>query len=166
MIPLERSKERAEITPTSATQGKTHDNNENTFAAAHAIDGDLSTMAATEIVNGAVWLKLQFGRAHFINKIIIFSRFYTDWYDPGDWCFESESNFKACVDLDNNVDVSVYQGEEQQKSCGTLQLTYGLKQSDQIYTLICNTEGDTVKFSKNTGKIVVTEAVLIGTGKQ
>ena len=165
MIPSELSKEIAEITPTSATQGKTHDNNENTFAAAHAIDGDLSTMAATEIVNGAVWLKLQFGRTYFINKIIIYSRFYTDWHYPNDWCFLSESNFKACVDNDNNVDVSVYQGEVKQKSCGTLQLTYGLKQSDQIYTLLCNTEGDNLKLSKNTGAIAVFEVVVIGTGK-
>ena len=123
-------------------------------------------MAATEIVNGAVWLKLQFGRAHFINKIIIYSRFYTDWYKPTSGCVRTESNYRGCVDNENNVDVSVYQGEVKQKSCGTLQLTYALEQSDQIYTLICNTEGDTVKFSKNTGKIVVTEVVLIGTGKQ
>ena len=65
----------------------------------------------------------------------------------------------------NNVDVSVYQGDVKQKSCGTLQLTYGLEQSDQIYTLICNTEGDTVKLSKSTGDIVVCEVVVISTGK-
>ena len=167
IIPSERSKERAEITPTSVTQGKTNDNNEQTFAAAHAIDGDLSTMAATEIVNGAVWLKLQFDRSHFINKIIVYSRFYTDWYYPTSGCVSTESNYRGCVDNENNVVVSVYQGEVKQKSCGTLQLKYGLEQSDQIYTLICNTKGDTVKLSKNTGKIVVTEvAVSTGTGKQ
>ena len=59
----------------------------------------------------------------------------------------------GCVDDENNVDVSVYQGDVEKKSCGTLQLTYGLKQSDQIYTLICNAEGDTVKLSKDTGHI-------------
>ena len=69
------------------------------------------------------------------------------------------------MDNDNNVDVSVYQGEVKQKSCGTLQLTYGLEQSDQIYTLICNTDGDTVKLSKSTGNIAVFEVVVIGTGK-
>ena len=71
------------------------------------------------------------------------------------------------MDLDNNVDVSVYQGDVKQKSCGTLQLTYGLEQSDQIYTLICNSGGDTVKLSKNKGNIVVYEVqvVVISSGK-
>ena len=70
------------------------------------------------------------------------------------------------MDKDNNVDVSVYQGDVKQKSCGTLQLTYGLEQSDQIYTLLCNTEGDTVKLSKSTtGLIVVCEVVVTTTGK-
>ena len=70
----------------------------------------------------------------------------------------------GCVDDENNVDVSVYQGDVEKKSCGTLQLTYGLKQSDQIYTLICNAEGDTVKLSKDTGHIAVSEVVVISTG--
>ena len=69
------------------------------------------------------------------------------------------------MDNDSNVDVSVYLGDVKQKSCGTLQLTYGLEQSDQIYTLICNTEGDTVKLSKTTGNIVVFEIVITGPGK-
>ena len=69
------------------------------------------------------------------------------------------------MDNDNNVDVSVYQRDVKQGSCGTLQLTYGLEQSDQIYTLICNTEGDTVKLSKNTGFIAVSEVVVTSTGK-
>ena len=68
------------------------------------------------------------------------------------------------MDGANNADVSAYQGEVKQKSCGTLQLTYGLEQSDQIYTLICNTEGDTVKFSKGTGKIAVYEIAVTKTG--
>ena len=90
--------------------------------------------------------------------------FYTNWYDPNHWCAKSKGNFKDCVDNDNNVDVSVYQGDVKQKSCGTLQLTYGLEQSDQIYTLICNTEGDTVKLSKTTGIISVWEIVVTSTG--
>ena len=146
-------------------QGKTTHNNEEIYAAAHAKDRDLSTAAATHTENGAGWLELQFDKTYFINKIIIYYRFFTDWYYPNDWCVESVSNFKACVDNENNVDVSVYQGDVNQKSCGTLQLTYGLEQSDQIYTLICNTEGDTVKLSKDTGGILVFEVVVIGTGK-
>ena len=69
------------------------------------------------------------------------------------------------MDDDNNVDVLVYQGEVKQKSCGTLQLTYGLEQPDQIYTLLCNIEGDTVKLSKDTGAIAVYEVVVSGKGK-
>ena len=161
----ERSKEIAEITSISVTQGKTIDNNEECCAAANAIDKDFSTGAVTHTDNGAGWLEIQLDRTYFINKIIIYYWFYTDWYHPNEWCVESESNFKVCVNSHNNVDVSVYQGEVQQKSCGTLQLTYALEQSDQIYTLICNTEGDTVKLSKNTGFIAVFEVVVIGTGK-
>ena len=146
------------------TQGKTFNNDEQCCAAEHAIDRDLSTVAATQTDNGAGWLKLQFDKTHLINKIIIYSRFYTDWYHSNNGCVQSESNFKACVDMDNNVDVSVYQGEVKQKSCGTLQLTYALEQSDQIYTLLCNTGGDTVKLSKSAGTIAVFEVVVIGTG--
>ena len=68
------------------------------------------------------------------------------------------------MDDDNNVDVSVYQGDELQKSCGTLQLTYGLEQTDQIYTLLCNTQGNTVKLSKDIGYISVSEVAVTTTG--
>ena len=107
-------------------------------------------------------MKLEFDRTYFIHKVVIYFPFYTNWYHPNDWCARSEANFRECVDTDNNVDVSVYQGEVKQKSCGTLQLTYGLEQADQIYTLICNTEGDNVKLSKSTGHIVVAEIVVTG----
>ena len=161
----ERQKETAEIKPTSVTQGKTLDDDEAKYRALHAIDNDLSTVANTETDNGAGWLKLQFDRKCLIHKVIIYYRFYTNWFTPSDWCAQSESNYKACVDNHNNIDVSVYQGDIQQKSCGTLQLTYGLEQSDQIYTLICNAEGDTVKLSKSTGHLVVAEVAVISTGK-
>ena len=157
--------QRAEITPTSVTQGKTYFN-EDLYAAAHAIDKDLSTPAATETDNGAGWLKLKFERTFFINKIIIYYGFYTNWY-ASFFCVQSVERFRGCVKNETNVDVSVYQGEEKQKSCGTLQLTYGLEQSDQIYTLICNTAGDTVKLSKNSGYIVVYEVVALSSvGRQ
>ena len=128
------------------------------------MDKDLTTQAATRTEDGAGWLKLELDNTHFIHRVVIYSKFFTHWYDPNSYCAVSESRFKACVDNDNNVDVSVYQGEVKQKSCGTLQLTYGLEQSDQIYTLICNSEGDTVKFSKSTGVIAVLEVVVVGKG--
>ena len=163
----ERRQEFAEIKPTSVTQGRTLDGKEAGYSALHAIDNDLSTRAVTETVEGTGWLKLQIDKTHFIHKAIIYYGFYTNWYThtDSDWCAESLANYKFCVDQHNNVDVSVYQGDVQQKSCGTLQLTYGLEQTDQIYTLICNAKGDTVKLSKSTGHIYVAEVALISSGK-
>ncbi|KAL5264139.1 hypothetical protein ACHWQZ_G005274 [Mnemiopsis leidyi] len=166
VLPKVRQQEIAEITPTIATQGKTYDNNEECCAAVHAIDKDLSTGAVTKTDNGGGWLKLEFHKTYFIHKVVIYYRFYNNWYNPSVWCVQSVANFNACVDNDNNVDVSVYQGEVQQKSCGTLQLTYGLEQSDQIYTLLCNIEGDTVILSKNTGVIAVYEVAVTMTERE
>ena len=155
----------AELTPTKVTQGKTLYLNEEQFAATHAIDKDLSTVAATVTDNGAGWIKLEFDGTYFIHKVLIYHQFYTDWYQnrpESQWCAENDANFKMCVDGHNEVDVSVYQGEVKQSSCGTLQLTYGLEQADQIYTLICDTDGDTVKLSKSIGNINVAEVVVKG----
>ena len=148
------------------TQGKTYKGKEEKFAAAHAVDRNLSTRAVTHTDNGAGWLKLEFDGIYKIHKITIHSRFYNNPYDPSDWCVaDDEARFFGCVDSETNVDVSVYQGEVKQKSCGTLQQSYGLEQSDQIYTLLCNTEGDTVKLSKSTGYIVAFEVAVTSTGK-
>ena len=146
------------------TQGETFENNEECCAAAHAIDRDLSTVAITTTDNGAGWIKLEFDRSYSFHKVVIYYLFYTNWYDPAAFCVLSIDNFKDCVNSDTNVDVSVYKGEEHQKSCGTLQLTYGLEQSDQIYTLLCNTEGDMIKLSKTTGNIAVFEIVTTTSG--
>ena len=140
-----------------------YDNEENN-GAANAVDKDLSTGNGAQTDNGEGWLKLEFGRNHYIYKIVVHYRFYKDWYDPSSFCFKSEGNFKSCVDKNTNADVSVYQGDVKQKSCGTLQLTYALERSDQIYTLICNAEGDTVILSKNTGQLVQYEVAVIGRG--
>jgi hypothetical protein len=158
-----RQPEVGEITPTRVTQGSTFNNKEEKFVATNAVDKDLTTRAATEHVttDSEGWIKFELGKNFLVHKILIYYRFYTNWYDPSGWCEESEERFKKCVDDNNNVDVSVYQGDVKQKSCGTLKLTYGLEQSDQIYTLICNTEGDTVKLSKDTGNIAVFEVVII-----
>ena len=147
------------------TQGNTLKNGEVCCGAANAADRDLSSAAIAITDNGAVWLKLEFDKTHLIHEIIIYSRFYTDYYDPTDDCVQSEKEFMACVDKQNNVDVSVYQGAVKQKSCGTLRLTYELEQSDQICTLICNAEGDTVKLSKDAGEIIVYEVVTVTSGK-
>ena len=164
----DREQEVGEIRSTRVTHGKTY-HNEERYAAAHAIDKDLSTAAATETGNGAGWMKIEFDRTYFIHKVDIFYIFYTNWYDFSEnFCARSEANFRSCVDIDNNVDVSVYQGDTKQRSCGTLKLKDGLKQSDQIYTLICKAKGDTVKLSKEAGEglnlIQVAEVAVITTG--
>ena len=133
--------------------------------AEYAVDRDLSTFAGTLTRNGRGWMKCEFDKTYFINKVVIYYWFFNDWFDPAAGCVQNQANFRICVNNDNNVDVSVYQGEVQQKSCGTLQLTYKLEQSDQIYTLVCNTEGNMVKLSKNTGNIAFFEVVVISTGK-
>ena len=168
LFTIVRNQEKAEISPTVATQGDTFKNNEAFFAAAHAVDGDLSTLAITNTDNGAGWIRLKFDKT-YIHKVVIYWRVYIKWYKSSNYCAESESNFKDCLDNENNVDVSVYQGDVKQKSCGTLQLTYGLEQSDQIYTLVCNTEGDAIKLSKDSdtgSQIVVSEVAITSTGLQ
>ena len=68
------------------------------------------------------------------------------------------------MEKSSGVDVGVYQGDTIIGSCGTLKLTYGIEQADQIYTLVCNVMGDNVKLSKADGEIRVWEIVIIGTG--
>ena len=129
-----------------------------------AVDKDLTTAATTD--DGAPGLKLKFDRTYFIHQVVINTRFYTDWFNAEGGCAQTEAGFKQCVDNDNNIHVSVYQGEAERKSCGTLQLTYGLEQKDQVYKLTCDTEGDNVRLSKKQGKIAVFEvAVIQGTSE-
>ena len=159
-----RHEYRSEITPKRITKGKSV-GNEEWGAAAQAVDRDLKTEAVTSTEDGAGWIKLEFDITLFVDTVVIHYWFYTNWFNPERWCVQSEANFRACVDKDSNVDVSVYQGEVEQKSCGTLHLTYGLEQSDQIYTLVCNAKGDSVKLSKDTGNLAVFEIAIIKQGK-
>ena len=145
-------------------QGKTHLNNDEQFGAANAVDKDLTTQAgATKSQTSPAWLKLEFDKTYHIHTVIFYYKFFTNWFDPYSWCASSVRNFRSCVNIDNNVDVSVYQGDEKQKFCGTLQLTYGLEQSDQIYTLVCNIGGDAVKLSAEN--LAVYEIAVTSTSK-
>ena len=160
----------AEITPIRVTHDGTNaDLNSSDWDQDpyNAIDKNLKShiFVNGDGTNHPAWLKLVFNKGQLIHKVIIYNRFYTKWFYPNNKCVSNKEKFKGCVDKASNVDVSVYQGEVHQKSCGTLQLTYELEQSDQIYTLVCNTEGDSVKLSKANGEIRVWEIVIIGTGK-
>ena len=158
----------AEITPRNVTQGETITDLKAEYKAQYAIDRDLSTASATRTNGDKGWLKLEFDKTYHIHKVVIYYMFYTDWYDSTATagCVESEENFEGCGDENDNVDVSVYQGEVHQKTCGTLQLNLnGLEQSDQIYTILCMTKGDTVKLNKSEGHIVVFELAVTSTCK-
>ena len=149
-----------DISALRVTQSKTLGNHQY-FAETLAVDRDLMTESAAEAVNGEVWFKVEFGESHFIHKIVIYQVFYNaDFYD-NHWCVKTMSNYISCKEGHNNVDVSVYQGEEHQKSCGTLQLTHGLELSDQTYTFFCDVEGDSIRLSKKSGHISIFEIVVI-----
>ena len=154
-----RVEEIGELIPRRVTQSRTNGNNEKLYGAENAFDKDLSTQAGAVISGSSSWIKLQFDKTYFIRTITYYYKFYTNWFDPKQGCASSIKNFKSCVDADTNIDVSVYQGHVKQKSCGTLQLTYGLKQSDQIYKMVCQAEGDTVKLS-SSGSIAAYEIVV------
>ena len=148
----------AEMIPARITNSKTREIEGDNVSPEHAVDRNLVARSMTEPVDGEAWLKLEFEPDSFIHKVVFYARFMINWFSTGSNCLLSEDHFKNCVDTDRNgadIDVSVYQGEVKQKSCGTLKLTYGLEQSDQIYTLLCNVDGDTVKLSKKDGDIRV-----------
>ena len=131
--------------------------------AANAIDKDLSTEAYTSTKDGHGMLEIEYGRTFFLRKVIIYYRFYNNWFYPKMHCVQSVDHFKICLHYHSNVDVSVYQGEVKRKSCGTLQLTNGLEQSDQIYTLVCNAVGDKVRLTKTSlNNLVVPEVIVTG----
>ena len=111
------------------------------------------------------WIKLEFDKNYHIHEVIYYYKFYTDWFDPEAWCSTGGvPRFRSCVDIDTNVEVLVYQGDIEKKSCGVLHLTYGLEQSDQIHTLICDTDGDSLVLRKRQGPIAVYEIAVIGEG--
>ena len=150
----------SEISPSTA---KLDPDSDECNCAARSIDKDLSTVAFTSTKNGYGMLEIEYGRTFFLREVIVYYWFYDKWFKPNNGCFKSVANFKACVDIHSDVDVSVYQGEVKQKSCGTLQLTYGLEQSDQIYTLVCNAVGDKVRFTKTTfDYLTLSEVVVSG----
>jgi len=98
---------------------------------------------------------------------MLYQVFYEGWYYPvtADWCLESESNYRYCKNVEGNVDVAVYQGDALVKSCGTLELGYGLAAGEQIYGFACLVRGDAVLLSKKSNSISVSEIVVVGGGE-
>ena len=96
----------------------------------------------------------------------IYYRFYTDWWADANigtgWCHKSVSNWNDCITEHSNVLVSVFSNGSSKKLCGTLHLSPGLTQNDQIYTILCHSEGDAVRLHKfsASGRIVFADIVV------
>ena len=157
-----------ELTVTAVSSSNKRDpsvNNKNK----HVVDKNLWTFSAMKTADNDVstpklWLRVTLEKTSFIQKIVIYQLFYTDWYNPDGGCVLSVKRYQECKNWQNNVDVSVYQGVVKQKSCGTLTLTHGLHQPDQIYKFLCRIEGNMVMLSKENGEISVHELVVVGSG--
>ena len=137
--------------------------------AKNAIDRDLATGSVASARSGHGWIKLEFQRTYFIHKVVIYGKFYTDWFpeNPG-YCSENEAQYQRCLNNDLlYVDVAVYRGETKRASCGIIPKSDGLKQEDQIYTMFCNAMGDTVKLEKKKAEyyIAISEIVVASFGK-
>lgn len=148
-----------ELSPLKVTQSKNFQNDQQ-LKATFATDRNLKTQSVAEPVNGEVWLKVEYGKSHFIHKIVIYQVFWSEFYDDNNWCVRSTDNYASCKDIHSNVDVSVYLGEEHQESCGTLQLTNELEQADQTYTFFCDVEGDSIRLSKKSKQMSIYEVVV------
>ena len=162
-------REPGEITPVRASQHETLDHHFECCPAKNAIDRDLATGSMASARSGYGWIKLEFRRTYFIHKVVIYGRFYTDWFPeiPG-YCSENESQYQRCLNYDlRYVDVAVYRGDTHKAHCGRIPTSYGLKQEDQIYTMFCNAMGDTVKLEKRETEyfIGISEIVVASFGK-
>ena len=114
--------------------------------------------------SGTVWLKLEFCKPYLIREIHIYLRFYSDWYNSSQWSAQSEDNFQKYLSETNNANFMAYKGGIKIKSCGNLQVNFGLKQSDQRYEFVCMAEGDVLMINKTYGDLTINEIVVLGTG--
>ena len=130
----------------------------------HAFDKDLSTSSWTNL-DGPSWLRLEFNRTYFIHKVIIYQMFYNDWYDSTAPCVASKGSYKACKDGTNNVTVSVVAAAGTETLCGSLQMTYGLEQESQVYTIVCRVQGNALLLSSTSGNITISEIVVTSAGR-
>jgi hypothetical protein len=99
-------KEVAEITATKVTQSAIYESDEKSYGPANAFDKYLSTEASVVQSNEVCRMKADLGNTYYIHKILIYYRFYRNWFYPNQWCAQNVSNYEYCVNKDNNVDVS------------------------------------------------------------
>ena len=70
------------------TQQYTFDNNDECCAVTFCCDKDLSTHAAiTNGGGGERWLKLEIGKVSLVSYVVVYSRFFNNWFDPNHDCF-------------------------------------------------------------------------------
>ena len=153
------------MSPDGATvetvSGKTDDNS--SFPK-FAVDGDLSTSAILNPEGGSAWLKLDFDEKLHIHKVLMYNEYYRDWFwESG--CQESLADYRKCVDMLKSVEIDVFNGEEKVKFCGQPRLNYGLRQRDQMYTVMCNRLGNSVRLTTFDSVIRVFELVVISRGE-
>ena len=114
-----------------------------------AVDKDLSTVVfpgATSTDND-IWIRFDFHKTSFVEKVVIYLNFFTDFYYPDGSCMADEETYRNCKESQKGLEVSVLKKEEH-KSCGTIAVSLGLERSDQIYTFDCRAKGDAVVLTK------------------
>lgn len=76
-----------------------------------------------------------------------------------------QAQWEYCLRSDSGMDVSVYQGEDKVKSCGTLVLDPSrTEREEQVYSFSCDVIGDVVFLSKSDNNIVLYELQTIVSG--
>ena len=151
-----------EITPTAvkASKHKIH-------LPAYAFDKRLDTLAKANLakdgISMKVWIEADLGKNYFIYGVKIVARYYNGFFNPSSTCVADMEAYRSCIDKENNVRIGVWQ-DQQLVECGILEMNYGLKQSDQTYTVPCNMEARAVRLYKDTEHIAVLEIVILGVG--
>ena len=138
-----------EIIPASVAHSQTFNNDEEKYAAAHAIDLDLDTVSATMAgSDGRMWLKVKLGKLICIEQVI--------WYRSDG----SPRQIHTCSSTDCT--------DCTHSSCDSFSLTVSIEgtSTDDLPPTIPDCKyGDTVKLEKISGSSFVVYEIAI-TGKQ
>ena len=137
-----------EIIPVSAEQSRTNEDNEDEYAASHAIDLDLDTRSRTRPdTDGAIWLKVKLANVNCIYQVLRYNEngnLYRNW---------------TC----SSTDCSTCEGS----NCDLFALTVSIERgsSDGLPTMSDCKYGDTVTIQRTDNKTFSVYEVAV-TGKQ
>ena len=130
-----------------------------------AVDGDLSTSAILNSEGSSAWLQLDFTEKVHVHKVLMYNEYHRDWFwESG--CRNSLTDYRQCVDMHRSARIDLYNGEEEVISCGKPKPNYGLRQSDQLYTVLCNKLGRSVRLTTINSVTRVFELVVISRGER